>query len=309
VFVAGWADAGLHPETFWLGYATGTAAGWHPISPGPGELMNCFDRLFYGPSAKDMGRLYQLMSEQARFWEDSWETVPSAARTPIFGNSYGVFNPPRPARDQALPPLPVPSSDNLEPSHDWSLENAKRLELAAKFLAENDELLDLLHANIERVEFNRYNLEVFLSIAQLYRQNLEMILSLGRMNDLLKSAAAAARQPDAATAVGTLDRALALAEFTRQQRNAALKGSTATWYKSWFPRVAKANGRRYLNKVDDVKDHLPVRTVDMSYLVYRELLYPLGDWAAQVRAVRNTYAEAHLLPKRHIVLDWKATEN
>ena len=30
VFVAGWADAGLHPETFWLGYVTGASYGWHP---------------------------------------------------------------------------------------------------------------------------------------------------------------------------------------------------------------------------------------------------------------------------------------
>ena len=32
VFVAGWADMGLHPETFWLGYATIAAAGWNPAA-------------------------------------------------------------------------------------------------------------------------------------------------------------------------------------------------------------------------------------------------------------------------------------
>ena len=85
----------------------------------------------------------------------------------------------------------------------------------------------------------------------------------------------------------------------------ALQDATATWYKSWFPRVAEAKGRRYLDKVDDVKDHLPVRTVDMSYLVDRELLYPLDDWAAQVQSVRNGYAAAHHLPARD--LDWKKT--
>jgi hypothetical protein len=48
--------------------------------------------------------------------------------------------------------------------------------------------------------------------------------------------------------------------------------------------------------VDDVKDHQPVRTVDMSYLIYRELLYPLGTWANKVIAMRNEYAAAHHLP-------------
>ena len=45
----------------------------------------------------------------------------------------------------------------------------------------------------------------------------------------------------------------------------------------------------------------------MSYLVYRELLYPLDDWAAQVLAVRNSYAADHHLPARENVLDWKKT--
>ncbi|MGH9612637.1 MAG: glycoside hydrolase family 20 zincin-like fold domain-containing protein, partial [Bryobacteraceae bacterium] len=31
---AGWADMGLHPETFWLGYVASAAAGWRPGSPG-----------------------------------------------------------------------------------------------------------------------------------------------------------------------------------------------------------------------------------------------------------------------------------
>jgi hexosaminidase len=80
------------------------------------------------------------------------------------------------------------------------------------------------------------------------------------------------------------------------------------WYKSWYPRVAEANGRRYLDEVDNVKDHLPVRTVDMSYLVYRELLYPLGQWADEVRAARNRYAQAHELPARNDRFDWKDTK-
>ncbi|MGO8733001.1 MAG: beta-N-acetylhexosaminidase [Terriglobia bacterium] len=86
VFVAGWADTGLHPETFWLGYVTGSAAGWHPRSPDPAESMNSFYNLFYGPGAENMGRLYQLMSTQAQFRKESWETAASTARTPIWGD-------------------------------------------------------------------------------------------------------------------------------------------------------------------------------------------------------------------------------
>jgi hypothetical protein len=308
VFVAGWADTGLHPETFWLGYATGSAAGWHPRSPDPAESMSSFYNLFYGPGAENMGRLYQLMSIQAQFWKESWETVASTARTPIWGDyPREVFNPPQLAGDQTLPLLPVPSSDLLRVSYDWTAQNTRRLELAGQLLPQNDELLNLLRENQNRVEFNRYNLTVYASIAELYRQNLEMLLDLARINHQLKSAEAAAGKPDAAAALVALDRALDTAEYIRQQRNGALQDATATWYENWFPRVEEANGRRFLDKVDDVKDHLPVRTVDLSYLVYRELLYPLGEWAAQTVAARNQYAQAHHLPVREVRFDWKDT--
>jgi hexosaminidase len=306
-FVAGWADAGLHPETFWLGYASGPAAAWHPASD-PEELTSSFYALFYGPSATGMGRLYQLMSEQAQFWDDSWEMAPSGARTPIFGESYGILKPPRPARDHTLPALPVPSAQLLTLGYDWERENAKRLQLAREFLAGNDELIDLLHAELQRAEFNHYNLEVFLSIAQLCRQNLEMLLDLGRINASLQAAQSAAGRGDAERALASVDRALDLVEYVRQRRNAVLRSVTSTWYKSWLPRVAEANGRRYLDRVDDVKDHEPVRTIDMSYLIYRELLLPLGDWAEQARAARNQYAQANHLPTRDGKLDWKDTK-
>jgi hypothetical protein len=107
--------------------------------------------------------------------------------------------------------------------------------------------------------------------------------------------------------VAALDRALDIAANIRERRNQAFSDAVCTWYKSWRPRVAEANGRRFVDQVDDVKDHLPVRTVDMTYLIYRQLWYPLGDWAAKTQAVRNQYAGANGLPARSSQWDWKDT--
>ena len=126
-------------------------------------------------------------------------------------------------------------------------------------------------------------------------------------SELLKAAQTAVRQGKDSEAIASLDEALNAAAGIQRRRNGALQNATSTWYKTWFPRVAEANGRRYLNQVDDVKDHRPARTVDMSYLVYRELLYPLGDWADGTLAARNEYARAHQLPVRAGELNWKDT--
>ena len=307
--VAGWGDAGLHPETFWLGYASIAAAAWRPGPRTPQESSAAFFRLFYGGGTVNMNRVYQLMSEQAQFWSDSWEPGPSS-RKGLFGNSEGVFNPRKPVRDQTLPLPPAPGPDLKSRPADggWRSDNARRLQLAADALVDNDELLGILEEALPRVEFNRYNLEVYISIAQLYRQNLELLFGVDRMNSLVESAQRAAAQSKAKDAVESLDNALGIAERIREQRNTALRDTAATWYKSWWPRVGEANGRRFLHELDDVKDHVPDRTVDMSYLVYRQLQLPFGEWVAAIRGTRNQYAAANHLPERKVEFDWRDTE-
>jgi len=304
---AGWADMGLHPETFWLGYIASASAGWHPGSPDPRESMSAFYPLFYGPGVRRMDRLYQLMSGQAQFWSDSWDEIQSTARKPIWGNSYGIFNPPQPAHDQTLPLPPAPSED-LSYSSDWAAKNAKRLSLASDSMADNDALLGLLHENLRLARFHRYNLDVYLSIAQLCRQNLEMLDGIRRIDALL-AAAASQRRSNPKEAVESVDQALEIARQIRRERNRVLRDTEATWYKSWFPRVAKANGRTFLHELDDVKDHLPDRTVDMSYLVYRETLLPFGAWVTKIQGSRNRFAAANGLPARNEAFDWKSLGN
>jgi hypothetical protein len=266
--------------------------------------MATFYPLFYGSRVSQMPRVYQLMSGQAQFWSDSWETAPANVRKPIWGNSFGPFDQARPARDQNIPLPPVPTS-NLTYASERSAQDSKRLQLASEFLVENDELLGLLHDNLPRADLNPYNLEVFLSIANLCRHNLEMLIAIGRMDALLRTAADAATRNQSKQALSALDGIFRQAKLVRYSRNQALADAVQTWQKSWMPRVAEANGRRFLHQVDDVKDHLPDRTVDMTYLVYRELLLPFGEWVEQVRAVRNQYAASHGMPPQNERFDWK----
>ena len=300
--VAGWADAGLHPETFWLGYATITAAAWKPAEPDGRQLTAAFYPLFYGPEVVRMDRLYQLLSMQAQAWFDLWDMADSRLRKPIFGDSQRVFDPPHPAEDQVLPLPPVPSGQ-LAFQSSWRGSNARRLELAAAALVENDELRGLLHENGRRAARNQYNLEVSISIAGLLREGFEMLLDIGRMDAALETAqAAAAERPQQALAA--VDEALETARRIQERRDRAWMAAVKTWYKSWHPRVFEANGRKFLHHLDDVKDHLPDRTADMSYLVYREKTLPFGEWVEAIRAARNRFAASRSLPANRGRLEW-----
>jgi hypothetical protein len=246
------------------------------------------------------------MSQGAQSWVDTWESGPST-RKPIWGYSAGIYNPRRPAHDPVLTLPALPGSD-LKFDGSWNTQNARRLQVAADALADNDQLLGLLHENLRTVEWNRYNLEVYISIASLYRQNLEMLLGIGRMCSALNAAQRSAAEGKPQDATESMDRALEIAHSIRRERNEALNNAIATWYKSWMPRVAEANGRKFLHELDDVKDHVPDRTVDMTYLVGRELQLPFGDWVAGIIKARNQYAAAHQLPADSRTFDWQSTE-
>ncbi len=102
-----------------------------------------------------------------------------------------------------------------------------------------------------------------------------------------------------------MDKAIDLAHAIRKQRDEALKDAAETWYKSWRPRVAEANGRKFLHELDDVKDHLPDRTIGMEYLVYREMLLPFGAWVTEIQKARNEYAKGTQLAAREEEFAWE----
>jgi hexosaminidase len=305
-----WGDDGPHPETFWLGYAIGASAAWHPGSPDPGELAASFYRLFYGQGATQMGRLYQLMSTQTQFFASSWDREPSGALPLMFGESYGI----RPHVPQiATLPLPsVPTGDYLRLQGNWSQENSSRVNLARKSLGGNDELMNLLYANLPEVQFNHYNLEVYLSIAKLCRQNLLMLRGLEEINHNLETAQDQAAKLHYQQAVEALDAAIDIAARIRDERNQALQDTTTTWYKTWFPRVREANGRHVARDPQRFVDTATSedarrRQEGLLYLIDREFLLPFGDWVNQVQDVRNRYATAHKLPNREGKFDWQDT--
>jgi hypothetical protein len=309
--VYAWGDLGPHPETFWLGYAVGAAAAWHPGSANPRELGESFYRLFYGQGATQMGRLYQLRSTQAQFFATSWDSQPSSDLPFIFGYSYGIG--PFVPHIETLPLPPIPMGGYLRLSGDWAAENSRRVALAQKFLGQNDELLNLLYANIPAVQFNNYNLEVYLSIAQLCRQNLLMLTELDEINHQLVTAEDEASKLHYSAAVDALDASIDIAVRIRDERNQTLQVTTATWYETWFPRVREGNGRhiaRDPRRFVDTGTSSDARRKQegLLYLIDREFLLSFGDWVNQLQAARNRYAADHKLPTRMGHFNWQDTK-
>ena len=72
--------------------------------------------------------------------------------------------------------------------------------------------MNLLYANLLEVQFNHYNLELYLSIAKLCRQNLMMLNDLKEINTELEKAQDQAAKLHYQQAVEALDAAIDIAE-------------------------------------------------------------------------------------------------
>lgn len=168
-------------------------------------------------------------------------------------------------------------------------------------LPRNAYALQLIQKNKSLANTQLYNLEVLESVAAICGQNLRRLVSLNMVTDLLqKASSSAANNP--ASAVQQLDSAMEMVAKLKTQRDSTFAFVEGIWFKEWHPLVEKANGRAFLQQVDDIKDHQPVRTIDLSY---RELHYPLDQWWNQVLTVRNNFAKQHKLPLVSKRLDWQ----
>jgi hypothetical protein len=196
-FAAAWGDAGLHNETFWLGWATVTQYGWTKSTPKLHQSNADFMDIFYGFDSPDMVEAYVLLEEGARFYEALWDRAPSQERVKGYGNSHGKGI----GGDMVdlllqMPPLPSEKELNLEPTFRSRYE--QKIEEASLLLKKNDQLISQLVRNLTRVNYHRYNLEVFLAIAFLERYTMESVIKLAKVEDLLVAASKNDIEPEEA---------------------------------------------------------------------------------------------------------------
>jgi len=292
-FAAAWGDAGLHNETFWLGWATVTQYGWTKSSP---KLQQCnadFMDLFYGFDSPDMIQAYVLLEEGARFYEALWDRAPSKERVKGYGNSYGKgIGGNMVDLLLQMPPLPSEKDLNLDPTFRNKYE--QKIEEAALLLKKNDILISQLMRDLTRVNYNRYNLEVFLAIAFLERYTMETVLNLAKVEDYL--VAASKNDIDAEEAVNLMTDAYKLSGEIIKDQDEMWSDLKTTWYKSRLIKNQSVGGKDFLHEYDDVKDHLADRRKGLEYMLAPFERMEIEEWRQQMKNIIIHFARLHNIP-------------
>jgi len=292
VYGAAWDDSGLHSETFWLGWSVVAQYGWKPGIPSVEQHVAEFMNFYYGPNVSGMTDVYRGMQAQARFFDRSWDRVESRVRGKAYGNSEGKgIGGTR--YDRTLPAPALPTLPALDVKPIYTGRYGKLVDQARSMALEDDILQHRLYENLAKADRNRYNLEVFLSLAEFTGHYNRMLLGMKSIEDALAAAQGAAANDNPRAALRQLSSARSQALGLIQDRHVTFDFLRNIWEKSRFPKGLEVNGRKFLHVMDDTKDHWADRRSDLTYMTAPEESIGLDKWVQQLEAITKEYAKTH----------------
>ena len=281
--------------------ATMAQVGWNSANLHVDQSIIDFMDVFYGPAQQGLIGAYTTLHTTARFLESTWNRQPSKVRGPAYGNSRGKG--PVGRVDLTLEPPVLPRLPELRRASDFRTRHQRWINELPSHLRDNEVLIRTLLGNLGRVERNRYNLEVLLSLARFMGHHLVRLDAMEKVDadlDLAEDSNAAGQPGDA---LAMLRRATARVEEVIEDQRSVFAGLQGTWEKSRHPRNAPAGGRTFLHVMDDVKDHFADRRPDLSYLNAPEDSMDLPAYLDALREIirqyGTLYGAGHTVVKAH----------
>jgi hypothetical protein len=248
--------------------------------------------IYYGPNASGMTDVYRGLQAQARFFDRSWDRVESRIRGKAYGDSEGKgIGGTRYDRTLPAPALPTLPALNVKPV--YTGRYGKVVDRARSMALENDILQHRLYESLEKADRNRYNLEVFLSLAEFAGHYNRLVVGMKSIEDALAAAQGAAANNNPRAALRQLSSARSQALGLNQDRRATFDYLRNIWEKSRFPKGQEVNGRKFVHVMDDTKDHWADRRADLTYMLAPEESIGLDKWAQQLEAIAKEYAKTH----------------
>lgn len=286
-FAAAWDDAGLHNETFWLGWATVTQYSWSVSKPDLGQNTSDFMDVFYGYNAPYMIDLYRLLEKGARFYERVWDKKISDERGPVYGSSFG-----KGAYDKYDPYLKMPElpdSKTLKVKPVFQLEYRDKIQEAQSLEPEIVALIDRLRFSVNKVARNRYNIEVLISIAELELYTVQAVLKISEVEQTLLTLENAELNP--------LEKVQELLEVNHKvgeilkDQNEMWIAFNGVWEKGRYEKGRSVEGKDFIHVFDDVKDHFADRRLGLDYMLAPFQRMNMPDWRKKFGQIIQEYAE------------------
>jgi hexosaminidase len=260
-----WEDAGVHPETYWIGFVCSAEYAWTSKKPGTEEFLGKFFPLFYGKNQQGMSKAYDILSAKGFIRaENSWT------------KQFEALD---------LPPLP---DAGFRVNGDWAAKHAQLVAQAKEMRPRYAEAIEIITRNLAGEAKNRYNLEVTLLCARTMLHFTDLILGINEINENLLAADADHQKKDDQAAIHRYQRIGRIVDDLRYEKSQIFDETVRVWEKSTYPKDFRhiPGGRdRFVHQID--RDfYYGNKTMDLSYIF--EVEEQLGLFGFQQKLYRVT---------------------
>ena len=264
-----WDDSGLHNQMWMPRFVCAAEFSWKTDGRDVETWTRRFFANYFGPQARDLRELFQLLQDAAYFYYDTFER-----RVWHCGDIGKIHAPDFPGA-------------GLEYHNFFRRRYAQLLNLARNERFRCARALQIIHDNLARNTRRRYDLEVLRSCAELMQHNVALLLMLGNLEEAIGSASLLHFE-NRQGALKNLVAAEALIVEHLADRKRVFEDLVATWEKTRLPKGLSLPGRPYFFAREKAR-HFANRTPDMSYLIIDEQLLGLEDYLASLRTYIAAY--------------------
>ncbi len=273
-----WDDSGLNMETFWLGFIASAEYAWSGDKPGLDEYRAKFIRRFYGPNAKNMLTVYNILSQAGNFWNDSR------------GRNFWRRN--RMNHPIQFPPLPDEALyfNNQWAEFTFAQSSAYAMNIEAGRLSRLYQTAEnIILQNLDKDVKNKLNLRVLLSVVRLFKLNTDL---LHVRYDLAKEFSASsdfANEGRFSEASSKLDAAQKTLKILIDEKKKTQDFLEKTWQENQYPRDRSDLGRPMPYYVDHDRLHFTELSANYDYLFWIEKTMNLNAYLKQLQNVSRIY--------------------
>jgi hexosaminidase len=273
-----WDDSGLPMQAWMLCFATTAAYSWNAAAPSLPEFTTAFFKNRYGNNATGIDILYRLLNEGAYFYMESFER-----RVWAWGEIGKTH----------LPDLP--RGDALEYDPFWNSQYADRVKAANIFLAKMDTAINICETNLKAGVANRYDIEVFMSLASLTRHTALTYLDLSQLEDAIKQAHEY-RFTDLDASYKNLQKAAQIVTDQLSRRDKVFNELVQVWNKTRLEKGMSTKDKPYFFEQDRTR-HFANRVPGMSYLIVDEQQLGLENYLVKLQQYIQYFGQRFLPAK------------
>jgi hexosaminidase len=270
-----WDDSGLPMQAWMLCFATTAAYSWNAAAPALPEFTTTFYQNRYGNEAVGIDTLYRLLNEGAYFFMESFER-----RVWAWGEIGKTH----------LPDLP--RGDAVEYDPFWNTQYAERVKLSNDFLEKMNKVIAICRQNLSVNISNKYDIEVFLTMANLVRHTASTYLSLSQLENAIKQAHEQ-RFVDLQAACKSLERAEQIVKDNLAERKQVFSELVKVWEQTRLPKGMSVPGQQNFFEQDRTR-HFANRVPGMEYLIVDEQKLNLEEYLSKLQLYMKDFKQRFL---------------